>query len=224
MSHNRSMDRSQSAGSRGARDGKARRSGRIRAAVAGSVAAVFFVPMAVVAAGSSGAGAAPSNDNTQGVLKYGFDINNDVLEQLRPGHVGTTTAATPCMSNIYQSVTAPGQTAISGGVAQSWTVSNNSSTVTLHIRPNMVFSNGQPVTATDVEDSLTHVRMSPLRCSLSAIQTMTATNPDTLVIQLNRPTAGDFLWAMTYIDGMVYPASSIADGIDQARSAPGRSC
>ena len=40
---------------------------------------------------------------------------------------------------------------------------------------------------------------------------MTTPDPDTLVVQLNRPTAGDFLWALTYIDGMVYPPSSFAN-------------
>jgi peptide/nickel transport system substrate-binding protein len=183
--------------------------GHGRAILAGSAALVFLVPMAVVALGASGVGATPSNDNTHGVLKYGFDINNAFT------NFDPATSVNDCgytvMSNIYQSVTAPGQYAISGGVAQSWTVSNNSSTVTLHIRPNMVFSNGQPVTSTDVMDSLLNTKKSPLRSSLSAIQTMTPTNADTLVIQLNRPTAGDFLWAMTYIDGSVYPASSIAD-------------
>jgi peptide/nickel transport system substrate-binding protein len=168
----------------------------------------FVVPMAMVALGSAAGSATPSNDNTHGVLKYGFDIN-DEFTNFDPG-----TSVNDCgytvMSNIYQSVTAPGQYAITGGVAQSWTVSNNSSTVTLHIRPNMVFSNGAPVTATDVMDSLNNTKTSPLRSSLSAIASMTPTNPDTLVVQLNRPTAGDFLWAMTYIDGMVYPASSIA--------------
>jgi peptide/nickel transport system substrate-binding protein len=185
------------------------RRGHGRAIFAGSAALVFFVPMAVVTLGSGGAAASPSNDNPNGILKYGFDIN-DEFTNFDPG-----TSVNDCgytvMSNIYQSVTAPGQYAISGGVAQSWTVSNNSSTVTLHIRPNMVFSNGAPVTATDVMASLDNTKKSPLRSSLSAIETMTPTNPDTLVIQLNRPTAGDFLWAMTYIDGMVYPASSIAN-------------
>jgi peptide/nickel transport system substrate-binding protein len=180
-----------------------------RAIVAGSAALVFFVPMAVVTLGSGGAGATPSDDNPNGILKYGFDINNE-FTNFDPG-----TSVNDCgytvMSNIYQSVTAPGQYSISGGVAQSWTVSNNSSTVTLHIRPNMVFSNGAPVTASDVEASLDNTKKSPLRSSLAAIENMTPTNPDTLVIQLKQPTAGDFLWAMTYIDGMVYPASSIAD-------------
>ena len=74
----------------------------------------------------------------------------------------------------------------------------------------MVFSNGEPVTATDVEASLANTEKSPLRSSLSAIENMTATNPDTLVVQLNRPTAGDFLWAMTYIDGDGLPRLDIA--------------
>ncbi len=176
---------------------------------AGTAAVAFVVPMAVVGLGGAAGSATPSNDNTHGVLKYGFDINDEFT------NFDPATSVNDCgytvMSNIYQSVTAPGQDAITGGVAQSWTVSNNSSTVTLHIRPNMVFSNGAPVTATDVMASVDNTKTSPLRSSLSAIVSMTPTNPDTLVVQLNRPTAGDFLWAMTYIDGMVYPASSIAD-------------
>ena len=186
-----------------------RRAARRRMAFAGSAAVAFVLPMAMVGVGGAAGGSTPANDNTHGILKYGFDIN-DEFTNFDPG-----TSVNDCgytvMSNIYQSVTAPGQTAVSGGVAQSWTVSNNSSTVTLHIRPNMVFSNGAPVTASDVKASLANTEKSPLRSSLSAIETMTATDPDTLVIQLNRPTAGDFLWAMTYIDGMVYPASNVAN-------------
>jgi hypothetical protein len=76
--------------------------------------------MAVVTLGSGGAGATPSDDNPNGILKYGFDIN-DEFTNFDPG-----TSVNDCgytvMSNIYQSVTAPGQYSISGGVAQSWTV------------------------------------------------------------------------------------------------------
>jgi ABC-type transport system substrate-binding protein len=35
------------------------------------------------------------------------------------------------------------------------------------------------------------------------------------VVNLNRPTAGDFLWAMTYIDGMIQPAANIANANTQ---------
>ncbi|MGA2305254.1 MAG: ABC transporter substrate-binding protein [Acidimicrobiales bacterium] len=181
--------------------------GHGRAIFAGSAALVFFVPMAVVTLGTGGAGATPSNDNTNGILKYGFDINDEF------GNFDPATSLNDCgytvMSNIYQSVTAPGQYDISGGVAQSWSISNNAETVTLHIRPNMVFSNGQPVTSTDVMTSLLNTKTSPLRSSLFNIASISTPDPDTAIVQLDKPTAGDFLWAMTYIDGMVYPTSSI---------------
>jgi peptide/nickel transport system substrate-binding protein len=164
--------------------------------------------MAIVASGGPNAGAAPSNANPHGVLKYGFDINNE-FANFDPSS-STNDCGYTVMSNIYQSVTAPGQYAISGGVAQSWTVSNNSSTVTFHLRPNLVYSNGQPVTSADVEASLDQTKKSPLRSSLTAISSMSTPDPETLVVQLNRPTAGDFLWALSYIDGSVYPPSSFA--------------
>jgi len=173
----------------------------------GSAAAVFFVPLAVVGLGGSGAGATPSDDNPNGILKYGFDINDEF------GNFDPATSLNDCgytvLSNIYQSVTAPGQYAISGGVAQSWSISNNAETVTLHIRPNIVFSNGQPVTSTDVMTSLLNTKKSPLRSSLFNISSISTPNPETAIVQLDKPTAGDFLWAMTYEDGMVYPSSSI---------------
>jgi peptide/nickel transport system substrate-binding protein len=196
-------------GSRSSRRGRARRNGRssrVRTVVAGSAAAIFFVPLAVTSLSSAGAGAA--SNNTHGVLKYGFDIDNEFT------NFDPSTSVNDCgytiMSNIYQSVTAPAQTEVLGGVAKSWTVSNNSSTVTFHIRPNMTFTNGEPVTSTDVMDSLLNTKKSPLRSSLTAISSMTTPDPDTLVVQLNRPTAGDFLWALSYIDGMVYPPDSFA--------------
>jgi peptide/nickel transport system substrate-binding protein len=187
-----------------AREARRRHWPAIRAVLA---AGVFFVPMAVGALGSSWAGAVPSNDNPKGVLKYGFDISDEF------GSFDPATSLNDCgytvLSNIYQSVTAPGQNAISGGVAQSWSISDNAETVTLHLRPNLVFSNGQPVTSTDVMTSLLNTKKSPLRSSLFNIASISTPNPDTVIVQLDKPTAGDFLWAMTYIDGSVYPTSSI---------------
>jgi len=191
-----------------------RRSARAKAAIAGAAAVAFLVPGVAVAVSGSAASAASSNNDTSGTLKYGVDLNSEFSNDFDPG-TGTNDCSFTMLANIYQSVAVPGQYAITGGVAQSWTVSNNSSTITLHIRPNMVFSNGAPVTAADVEASLNHTKSSPLRTSLSAIQSMTVTAPYTLVIQLNRPTAGDFMWAMTYIDGMVMPASNIPNASKQ---------
>ncbi|HLN16276.1 MAG TPA: ABC transporter substrate-binding protein [Acidimicrobiales bacterium] len=183
----------------------------LRAAVAGAVAVGLFVPLAV-GAGGTGAGAASSNVNPNGILKYGFDLNNEFAGTFDPEKEQNDCGYT-IYQNLYQSLTAPGQTAITGGVAQSWTVSNNSSTITFHLRPNLVFSNGDPVTATAVAESLNYIKKSPLRSSLSAIAGTQVVNPTTLVVTLNRPTAGDFLWAATYIDGSVMDPSTIGNGV-----------
>jgi peptide/nickel transport system substrate-binding protein len=64
------------------------------------------------------------------------------------------------IANIYDRVTmheAEDLTALVGGVAESWEVSNNGHTITLKIRPNQKFHSGNPVTAADVVFSLTRV-------------------------------------------------------------------
>ena len=109
---------------------------------------VLVTPLAQ-ALSTSGTAAAPSNADPNGVLKYGFDLNNEFSNDFAPATEENDCSYT-VTSNIYQSMTVPGNAAISGGVAQSWTISNNGSTVTFHIRPGLEFSNGQPVTAADV--------------------------------------------------------------------------
>ena len=75
-------------------------------------------------------------------------------------------------------------------MAQSWTISNNSSTVTFHIRPGLEFSNGQPVTSTDVAASLNHTKTSPLRSSLFTISNIQTPDPSTVVVNLSKPHRG----------------------------------
>jgi peptide/nickel transport system substrate-binding protein len=153
------------------------------------------------------AGASSSNVDANGVLKYGFDLNNEFSNDFAPATEENDCSYT-VTSNIYQSLTAPGNSAITGGVASSWTISNNSSTITFHIRPGLEFSNGQPVTSADVAASLNHTKTSPLRSSLFAISSIQTPDPSTVVVNLSKPTAGDFLWASSYIDGQIYPANA----------------
>jgi len=154
------------------------------------------------------AGASSSNVNPNGVLKYGFDLNNEFSNDFAPATEENDCSYT-VTSNIYQSMTTPGNAAVGGGVARSWTISNNGSTVTFHIRPGIEFSNGQPVTSTDVAASLNKTKTSPLRSSLFDISNVQTPDPSTVVVNLSKPTAGDFLWAMTYVDGQIYPANAI---------------
>jgi len=173
------------------------------------IASVLLTSLAQVLSAGGAAAAAPSNVDPTGVLKYGFDLNNEFSNDFAPATEQNDCSYT-VTANIYQSMTTPGNTAIGGGVAQSWTISNNGSTVTFHIRPGLNFSNGQPVTSADVAASLNHTKTSPLRSSLFAISNIQTPDPSTVVVNLSKPTAGDFLWALTYVDGQIYPANAIS--------------
>jgi peptide/nickel transport system substrate-binding protein len=191
----------------GRRPHRLRRSGRVVLFL--GTAGVLVTPLAQALSTGGPAGAASSNVDPNGVLKYGFDLNNEFDNDFAPATEENDCSYT-VTSNIYQSMAQPGNTAIMGGVAQSWSISNNSSTITFHIRPGLEFSNGQPVTSADVAASLNHTKTSPLRSSLFAISSIQTPDPSTVVVNLSKPTAGDFLWASTYIDGQIYPASAIS--------------
>ena len=91
------------------------------------VAGALAAPLALtLSSGSTPAGAAASNVNPNGVLRYGFDLNNEFDNDFAPATEENDCSYT-VTSNIYQSMATPGNTAVGGGVAQSWTVSNNSS-------------------------------------------------------------------------------------------------
>jgi peptide/nickel transport system substrate-binding protein len=182
---------------------------RRRLALFVGTAGVLVTPLAQALATGGPAAAASSNVDPNGVLKYGFDLNNEFSNDFAPATEENDCSFT-VTSNIYQSMGVPGNANVTGGVAQSWTVSNNSSTITFHLRPGLEFSNGQPVTSADVAASLNHTKSSPLRSSLFAISSIQTPDPSTVVVNLSKPTAGDFLWATTYVDGQIYPANAIA--------------
>ncbi len=190
---------------RSAAPGVQRKSRHVGAA---GVAVAVLAPLAL-ALSPGGPAAASSAVDPHGVLKYGFDLNNEFNNDFAPATEENDCSYT-VTSNIYQSMTVPGNNAVKGGVAKSWTVSNNNSTITFHIRPGMTFSNGQPVTSADVAASLNHTKTSPLRSSLFAISSIQTPDPSTVVVNLSKPTAGDFLWAASYVDGQIYPASALS--------------
>ena len=174
-----------------------------------AAAGVFVTPLAGVLLTSGPAAAAPSNADPNGVLKYGFDLNNEFDNDFAPATEENDCSFT-VTSNIYQSLAVPGNSAVTGGVAQSWTISNGGSTITYHLRPGLEFSNGQPVTSADVAASLNKTKTSPLRSSLFAITSIETPDASTVVVNLKAPQAGDLLWASGYIDGQIYPASDIS--------------
>src|ERR1035441_2441848 len=105
--------------------GGQRRPGRLlrgRGWVAVGAAAAVFAPAVLTWATTGPASAAPSNIHPNRVLKYGYDLNNEFSNSFDT--TGLNDCSYTATANIFQSMTAPGNFAISGGVAQSWTVSN----------------------------------------------------------------------------------------------------
>jgi peptide/nickel transport system substrate-binding protein len=62
-------------------------------------------------------------------------------------------------ANVYDRITVyePGETTLSGGVAESWDIADDGHTIILHVRPGQTFHSGNPVAAADVVFSLSRV-------------------------------------------------------------------
>jgi len=165
------------------------------------------------AGGSSGGTADPS-----GVLKYGVDLDNTFSGTFDPGQ-STNDCSYTEYTAIYNSLLAPANDAVLPSAAASYTSTPTS--ITFHLRPGATFSNGNPVTASAIEASINHIKTSPFRFSLTYIQSIQVVNPSTVTFTLTKPVAGDVLWAMTYIDGMVMDPASIPNaGTQPVGSGP----
>jgi peptide/nickel transport system substrate-binding protein len=154
------------------------------------------------------AGAAlPKDANPTGTLTYGIDLNDEFDNTFNPEQ-----SLNPCgfaiLSNIYASGLGITNTAFLPNVIESW--SSTPTTVTLHIRPGVVFSNGDPVDADAIKTSLLYSQKSPLLTTLTAISSIDVLSPLTLVLNLSNPIPGDVIQAMYHTDGTLYDPSTIS--------------
>jgi len=91
---------------------------------------------------------------------------------------------------IYEQLVRPNSagTGVTPDLAQSWTITNGGKTYTFHLRPGVKFTNGMPVTSTDVAWSLSRAFHSANWGFLFPGKTQILTpNPDTVVFNLSTP-------------------------------------
>jgi peptide/nickel transport system substrate-binding protein len=113
---------------------------------------------------------------------------------------------------IYQPLVMPtpkGGDKVVPGVADKWTISNGGTTYTFHIRPGIKFSNGQPVTATDVKFSLdefatTKADTTVVLATGFGFKDAVVVNPTTVQMNLNEPSPG-ILENISIFDAYIVP-------------------
>jgi peptide/nickel transport system substrate-binding protein len=184
-----------------------RPAGRRHRVLAGLSVAVTVLAGASLLQPLTAGAALPKDANPNGVLTYGVDLNNEFDNTFNPEQ-----SLNPCgfaiLSNIYASGLDITNTAFLPNVITRWTTTPN--TVTLHLRPGVVFSNGDPVDANALKASLLYSRQSPLLTTLTAISTIDVIDPQTLVLNLSNPIPGDVVQAMYHSDGTIYDPSNIS--------------
>ena len=85
------------------------------------------------------------------------------------------------------------QLQIVGDLAESWTVSEDGLTITFHLRPNVRWHDGTPVTAEDVQ--FTYQKLidpnvhTPFSSSYELVKSVTVIDPQTVRVQYNEPFA-----------------------------------
>ena len=73
-------------------------------------------------------------------------------------------------------------------MAESWDISDDYTEYTFHLRPDLKFSDGSPITSEDVKYSFDRLVESELwTARLSVIDSIETPDPQTVVIKLNRP-------------------------------------
>ena len=190
---------------------------RRRGTAAAAMAVTVLVGASLLQPLTAGA-SVPKDANPNGILIYGVDLNNEFDNTFSPEQ-----SFNPCgfaiLSNIYASGLDITNQAFLPNVITSWSTTPN--TVTLHIRPGVEFSNGDPVDANAIKTSLLYSRQSPLLTTLTAISTIDVINPLTLVLNLSNPIPGDVVQAMYHSDGTIYDPSTITtDGKNPVGAGP----
>jgi peptide/nickel transport system substrate-binding protein len=142
--------------------------------------------------------------NPNGVLRYGVDFPSEFT----PNSFDPAQSLNACdkvdeglMYDTLTQLSPTGQ--LEPGLAQSWDFTPGGSSLTLHLRPNVKFSDGNPVDATAVRAAILDNKTSPLRTSLLVIKSITVVDPLTLTLNLSSPTPADLLYAFNDLDGMV---------------------
>ncbi len=180
-------------------------------ATTGGGGAVATTTSTTNAPGTGGRVSAGGTPDPNGVLRFGVDFSNVFTANSFDPAGSFNSCDKIDQGLIYDTLTQLSPTGqLEPGLAQSWDFTPGGTSLTIHLRPNVTFSDGTPVDATAVKASILHVKSSPLRTSLSVIKDINIVDPLTLQLDLTLPTPADLLYAWNDLDGMVIAPSAIS--------------
>lgn len=183
---------------------------RLSRAAVGSAAVVLAASLAVSACGGD---PAPTAESAPTTLAFGVQVAPNSLDpaQLHDGQQRYVWGA------IYDTlIYSDNDGVLKPGAAESWEYSADARVLTLKLRDDMKFSDGDPVTAEAVKVSLERTRNTagPQKSNLSAIDSIDASDEYTVVINLSRPDP-NLLVALSFGAGAI----GDPDTINEARTA-----
>jgi peptide/nickel transport system substrate-binding protein len=109
-------------------------------------------------------------------------------------------------------------------LAESWEWSDDNLTLTMHLRENVVFHSGNPLTSADVKYSFERIldedTGAAARSYFTVVESMDTPDANTIVFHLNEP-AVSLLAAMTNPNSAIVDQKAIEDGNDPAQVSVG---
>ncbi|MGH2404133.1 MAG: ABC transporter substrate-binding protein [bacterium] len=125
-----------------------------------------------------------------GTLRMGMQTDPVGLDP----HLATATATRNMMEHVYDTLvfySASGR--FTPGLAESWTTSLDGLTWTFHLRRNVKFHNGRPMTAEDIVYSINRIKdprtRSPRAGDFADVDAVTAADPYTVIFRMKKPFA-----------------------------------
>lgn len=108
---------------------------------------------------------------------------------------------------------------VTGDLAKSWKVSDDSKTITFELHPNVMFHDGTPLTSADVKASYDRYRNPPAgavsfrKATLADIESIETPSPTTVVVKLKAPNSS-IIQNFASPNGCIYSAKKLAEDPD----------
>lgn len=177
------------------------------------VATVLAAALAACSSGQTGSppdgGSAPGTARQGGTLRYALYYSPTCLDPQQAGEGPDL--------GVVESLTAqnPSTGALVPSLAASWDVAPDATSFTFHLRPNVTFSDGTPLTAAVVARNLETIRGLGATAShagsyLAGLKTVSTPDPRTVTVTFDRPDA-QFLQATSTPALAIESAASLAE-------------